>query len=611
MNDKQKFTILVVDDMPENIELLVEILQPLYRVRVARNGRRALSLAAGNDKPDLILLDVMMPEMDGHEVCRALKDNPVTRRIPVIFVTARTDVDDETAGFHCGAVDYITKPISPPTVKARVRTHLMLSQTKIVLEQAVRRRTEQLRQINVQLENEVRRREDAINRAEHLSQFDALTGLPNRRQLQERLRRELERARQGPRCFCLVRINFDRMQAVNNSFGPSFGDAALALGARRLQNAMAPNDFIARDEGDSFIAILHRGWELPDQARDQSRSLIEKMLSELDRPLNLGDHQTTLTACAGVVVYPQDAQSLEKLLARAQMATSTAKSLGRGKIAYYTKRSGEDAASRYSLESELRDALRNDDLEIHFQPQIDLIRQRMTGAEALVRWPDGEGGYISNSKFIPIAEDTGMIIQLDHYVLRSLCDQALIWSHDLPADFRLGFNFSSVGFQDPHCAEQIIETISARGLPPGRFELEVTEQAVMTDFSDAIAKLIKLREFGIAIALDDFGTGYSSLAYLQRMPLDRLKIDRIFIREIETNAKSASIAQAIIQLARTLGLDCLVEGVETAAQLEFCRQHGGHHAQGFYLHRPMPPDDLMRLIEAEQPSRRTQPQSSA
>ena len=596
MTQTAKMTVLVVDDTPQNIEVLEELLRPHYRVQVALNGQRALTLAHGSERPDLILLDVMMPEMDGHEVCRRLKSDARSRDIPVIFVTARTEPEDEIAGFRDGAVDYIHKPISPPTVLARVKNHLTLAHTKKVLEGAVIKRTRELQASNRALEAEVRQREEAMNRAEHLSQFDQLTGLPNRRQLQERLRHELERAKLRGLEIGLIRLNFDRMQALNNSFGPSTGDAALALGTRRLQNALEPGDFLAREEGDNFIALINRGWTNPQEARKGTQALAEKMLRQLDRPLNLGEHQAGMTACAGIVIYPDDASAAEQLLARAQATTTTAKRMGRGKIQLYSAPIGEEVASKFSLEGQLRKALLNDDLEIHFQPQFRAKDSRITGAEALVRWPDGEGGYISNSKFIPVAEDAGLILQLDHYVLQTLCDQALMWANELPPGFRLGFNFSAIGFQEPSCVTRIIETIHKVGLPAHRFELEVTEQAVMTDFSAAIEKLVALRSFGLSVALDDFGTGYSSLAYLQQMPLDRLKVDRTFIREVESNRKAGSIALAIFKLARTLGLDCLVEGVETAAQLKFCRLNHAQHIQGFYLSRPLPPDELLARI---------------
>lgn len=607
MSGTHKFTVLVVDDTPQNIDLLVEILQPQFRIQVARDGERALALARGNDQPDLILLDVMMPGMDGQKVCEALKADPRTQKIPVIFVTARSEVQDEIAGFRIGAVDYITKPISPPTVLARVQNHLMLAQTKRMLEQAVRRRTAELKQANEQLKQEIQRRDEAISRAEHLSQFDQLTSLPNRRQLQERLRHELDRARYAGTFLCIARLNLDRMRALNNTFGPSVGDAALALGARRLQNGLLANDFIAREDGDNFVMILNHGWKSAAEAREKAEIFMRELLATLDRPVNLGEHKTSLSACAGLVIYPEDAANAERLLAQAQTTTAAAKQLGRGKIALYRKALGEEVTSRYSIEGRLRDALRLEQLEIHFQPQVELTHNRVTGAEALVRWPDGEGGFVSNGEFIPVAEDAGIIVQLDSYVLRALCDQALIWRDQMPPGFRLGFNFSAMGFLDAHCAERIIETIRESGLPPHRFELEVTEQAVMTDFSSAIEKLHLLREFGIAIALDDFGTGYSSLAYLQQLPLDRLKVDRTFIREVEQNPKSANIARAIIKLARTIGLDCLVEGVETAGQLEFCRLNGSQHVQGFYLHRPLPAADLMAAIGVPALARRRKP----
>ena len=596
--------VLVVDDMPANIELLVEVLKKDYRVQVARHGELALKLASSDAPPQLILLDVMMPEMDGQEVCRRLKQNPKTKNIPVIFVTARTEVEDEAVGFKLGAVDYITKPISPLTVLARVNTHITLARTKLVLERTVMQRTAQLKKANEALQVEIGKRDEAMQRAEHLSQFDQLTSLPNRRQLQERLRNEVNRAKESRHCLCIARINFDRMQALNNNFGPSVGDAALALACRRLQSALATNDFIAREDGDSLIAIFNHGWQNAEQARQEGERCVSELLKTLERPFNLGDHKTSLSASAGFAIFPDDAQTPERLLARAQTATAVAKQKSPGSLVAYTKRFGRDVADKYSLEGKLRDALKREELEIHLQPQVELRSNQMTGAEALVRWPDGEGGFISNARFIPVAEDTGLIVKLDHYVLRTLCDQAVVWGAQIPPGFRLGFNMSAIGFQDPQCAENIIEIIGNSGLPPSRFELEVTEQAVMTDFSAAIEKLIRLREFGIAVALDDFGTGYSSLAYLQQMPLDRLKVDRTFIREVEEHGKSASIARAIIKLARTIGLDCLMEGVETPGQLEFCRLNGCQHVQGYYLHRPMPPEKLMEELISQSRKKR-------
>ncbi|MGJ8669345.1 MAG: putative bifunctional diguanylate cyclase/phosphodiesterase [Oceanococcus sp.] len=597
---KVKPSVLVVDDMPANIELLVEILKNHYRVQVARHGEVALRLAAGEDPPQLILLDMMMPEMDGQEVCRRLKKNPKTRHIPVIFVTARTEVEDETLGFKNGAVDYITKPISPPTVLARVKTHITLARTKQILEQAVLQRTAQLKRTNEALQVEIGKRDEAIQRAEHLSQFDQLTSLPNRRQLQERLRNEVSRAKDSQHFLCIARINFDRMQNLNNNFGPSVADAALALASRRLQNALDTNDFIAREDGDSLIAIFNHGWKSAEEARTQGEVHTRTLLRTLERPFNLGEHKTSMSASAGLVIFPDDAHTPERLLARAQTATAVAKQQSPGSLVVYTKRFGRDVADKYSLEGRLRDALKREELEIHLQPQVELRTNRMTGAEALVRWPDGEGGFVSNARFIPVAEDAGLIVQLDHYVLKALCDQAVMWGSQLPPGFRLGFNMSAIGFQDPQCAENVIEIITNAGLPPHRFELEVTEQAVMSDFSSAIEKLIRLREFGLVVALDDFGTGYSSLAYLQQMPLDRLKVDRTFIREVERHGKSASITRAIIKLARTIGLDCLMEGVETEGQLEFCRLNGCQHVQGYFLHKPMAPADLMNELNRQQ-----------
>ncbi len=593
---ERRFNILVVDDTPENVELLDEILRGNYRVRAALNGPRALELARGEDRPDLILLDVMMPGMDGLEVCRQLKADHRTRTIPVIFVTARSEVEDEKIGFKLGAVDYITKPISPPIVEARVQSHITLAHSKRMLERMVAVRTRELAGANKQLEQEMRSRAQAMSRAEFVSQHDALTGLPNRRSLLESIRPALTRAKEQGHALALLHMNLDRLQSVNNSLGTSVGDELLVRTARRLLKDTQTNDLVARDGGDNFVVVFDRGWQSASDAQEAADAASLDILDKLAAPHAMEDRTVRLGASAGLTIFPRDGDEGADLLTRAQIATSVAKKLGGDRLETYSPKMGTGSKARYSMEAHLRDALDTKQLDIHFQPQCELATRRIVGAEALVRWPDGSGGFISNASFIPLAEEAGLILTLDHYVLRMLCQYILDWEDRLPRDFRFAFNFSPLCFQDANSIQRALDLVAEMGVDPTRLELEVTEYAVIADVSTAVEKLRQVREFGIRVALDDFGTGYSSLAYLKTLPLDKLKIDGAFVQDVENDNRSASIARTIIVLANTLRLDVVAEGIENQAQLEFVRKCGCRHGQGFDLHGPLAATDLLKLL---------------
>lgn len=580
-------TILAIDDMPENLGLLVDILGNDYRLQVARDGQRGLDLAGGSPVPDLILLDIMMPGMDGYEVCRKLKSHPRTSRIPVIFLTARNEVTDEVLGFDLGAVDYLTKPVSPPLLRARVRNHLTLASLSRTLQQRIAERTREL-------EQQVRARDAALSRADYLALNDPQTGLPNRRQFRQKLEQHL--AHRGESRLALLHFNLDRLGLINHSAGPTKADAVVAQAARRLQSACGQDDIVARTDSDNFLMLLPLG--VIDAA--SARHKIDTLAYSLRRTLAQPVQKMIATACVGSVLIPDDAADAETALALGLVALRAAKAIGPNTTVAYAAELGQAAHDEHRLERRLQHALNTQTLELYLQPQVDLVRNTISGAESLIRWPDGKGGFIANGRFLPVAENTGLIHGLDDEVLR----QAVYWlaRHPrLPPGFRLGINVSAATLARRGWLENLPRLLSEHNIPSERLELEITEQCLIRNLEDTARRLQQVRDSGIHIAADDFGSGYSSLAWLERLPVDRVKLDRQFIASVHDNPRAATIARAMIRLTLDLGLDCVVEGIETPQQEHFARDEGSPHGQGFALHRPMTPAHFEDLIAGTAP----------
>ena len=584
-------TILVVDDTPENLELLDEALRNRYRVKVALSGERALALAQA-EPPDLILLDVNMPGMDGYEVCKRLKASPRTAAIPVIFITARTDRTDERQGLELGAVDYVTKPISVPVVLARVRTQLALYTQQRTLEETVRNRTQQLAETNQRLEREMAERERAMQRASFLANNDDLTGLPNRRQLVERLASAFERSRRtGSGGVAVVLVSLDRFSLVSDSLGMLAGDRLLAALAQRLADRARASDLVARTGAEDFCLLLNtETGASPSMLEAAALRAGQEMLDDVAKPLLLEGQSVELAASAGIAIYPGDGDTPSEMLKHAAAAQVHAKLAGRNKLMRYRPELAPGGFASYETEKRLNRALENNELKVFYQPKLDTTSRRLTGAEALIRWPDGDGGYFKPSDFIPLAEECGLIERLDEFVLRSVLRQLRLWRGSMPPDFRIAVNVSAYQFRDPEFPDKVLAMIKEYDPPAGHLEFEVTEHALIGDMARATETLNLFRDHGIHLALDDFGTGYSSLAYLQKLPLQHLKIDQSFIRDIEHNPNGAAIVRAVIALASSLNLTTIAEGVENIAQLDYVRDLGCPAAQGFLFSPAVPAD---------------------
>jgi diguanylate cyclase (GGDEF)-like protein len=509
VEEAPKASVLVVDDTPENIDVLTELLKPDYKVRAAVDGPTALALVR-RFPPDIVLLDVMMPAMSGYEVCAALRDDPLTVHIPVIFITAMNEVDNEKKGFDLGAVDYITKPFSPPLVQARVRNHLALQDRRRALEQEVQSRTRELADSNAALANEIILRTRAMERAEYLFNFDPLTGLPNRRQFMDRLERLVGRAGEDGSKLALVGISLDRFNVVKTALGGAMGDQMLVQTGQRLQQSLHPSDLLARTGGEEFAAAvsLHSGHDAG--AADRAREVSLQLRTSLTSPFDLAGGVADVRASAAYAVYPEDGASAIQLMRHMETTLEHVKRAGGNRAERFDKTLDRAAGAEFAVELRIREALRDQVFVPYYQPKVATGTGRVMGAETLVRWPVA-GGMISPAKFIPVAERSGLIGAIDQFMLEQTCRQVAQWATRFK-DFRVAVNISASAFQSDTLVADVVSALDRTGARAEHLEFEITEHALITDLNIAIGKLNALRDLGAHISLDDFGTGYSSMS---------------------------------------------------------------------------------------------------
>jgi|GEM_PF-3423547 len=739
-------TILIVDDNPNNLRVLEGILQSTgYAVRAALNGETALRAAVAA-RPELILLDIRMPQMDGFEVCRQLKTMPETREVPVIFISALQEVDDKLRAFKAGGVDYIVKPFQAEEVLTRARTHIELALSRRALaesnqrlEQQVEARTHELSEANVRLRRAMQEERALrelltlshnrfaeqdyprqalqllieqldwrppeicpallLNRSrqgdDHLelimpvsaapdqewirqatcrftdietwarddgaifetfnasfpldehsftrcyplmsgrnvlgllfthcedpaqapanmdelgrqvanvvgmglarrldderlawqAYHDALTGLPNRRQLEEKLGREIETARARQLPFGLMLIDLDHFKLLNEAMGHNIGDQLLVELARRLREVMRAGDTLFRWGGDEFVALLPDIATHEDEAVELLRAIATEMSQVITAPIRHGDQESHLQASIGIALYPNDGATPDELLKHLDLAMHRAKESGRNTVHFFRPEMQGEAERRVRLEKELRQAIAAEQFVLHLQAQVDNDGV-LVGAEALIRWQHPERGMVPPGLFIPLAEETGLIQPMGEWVLASACRQLRAWA-DIPAarNICLAVNISARQFHQPNFVERVQRELEASGARASQLELEVTESLLLDDIDSAVRKMDALRELGIHFSVDDFGTGYSSLAYLKRLPVDQLKIDQSFVRNAHHDSRNAAIVRTIISLAKNLGMKTLAEGVEAHDELAFLRGAGCDHYQGYHFGRPEP-----------------------
>lgn len=433
-------------------------------------------------------------------------------------------------------------------------------------------------------------------RVAYLADFDALTDLPNRQSFLKQLAQVLERVNRRPQLVAVIVLDVDHFKNINDSYGHAIGDELLQQVSQALGQLLRPADYLARLGGDEFAAAI----EGIDQPEDAAR-IADKLLSCINRVWTLSNGvDVKLSASAGISLFPLHEQTPDSLLQGADAALYKAKSEGRNTSAYYSDGMTQSARERLTLESRLRNAIVEQQLLLFYQPQIDLSTGQIVGAEALLRWQDPDEGMIAPSRFIPIAESSGLIHEIGHWVIQQSCRQGVLWLQQGLPPLTIAVNVSAHQFQRNELKQQITDTLLSSGFPAERLELEMTESALMAQHELAVGMLASLKALGVRLAIDDFGTGYSSLAYLKSFPIDVLKIDKSFIDHLPDHQQDAEICKAIVTLAHTLGFDVLAEGVEQESQQRYLQQIGCDLYQGYYYAKPLPAADFAQLVQRMQ-----------
>jgi len=434
-----------------------------------------------------------------------------------------------------------------------------------------------------------RRMEDQVN---HMAFHDELTSLPNRLLLSQRLDRALTSHRRAGAQLAILFLDLDRFKVINDSLGHEFGDVLLRKVAERLRAQSREGDTVARMGGDEFVLLIENHGDI---AAVSTRA--QRLVEQLSAPYMLGSKECHVTVSIGISVFPTDGNDAQTLLKAADVAMYRAKDTGRDNYLFYSAAMNVHTAERLELEFDLRHALERQEFLLHYQPKVEMATGLITGIEALLRWNHPRRGLISPMDFIPLAEETGLIVAIGEWVLATACARTKKWQDQGISRLSVAVNLSARQFADPMLLPKLTRIIRASGLDPSSLELEITESLVMSHGESCVAVLQKLKSLGVRIAIDDFGMGYSSLAYLKRFPIDTIKIDRSFIRDIPADSDDKNITRAIIAMAHGLRLRVVAEGVETVEQLNFLRSQRCDIVQGYFLHRPLPEVELAGVLD--------------
>ncbi|RMH92805.1 bifunctional diguanylate cyclase/phosphodiesterase [Stutzerimonas zhaodongensis] len=441
------------------------------------------------------------------------------------------------------------------------------------------------------IEHNMQLRHAAESNLQRMTQYDSLTGLPNRLQLQQQLDNLLGEAARLQRRVAVLCLGLDDFKGLNERFSYQSGDRLLVALADRLRSLSGRVGALARLGGDQFVLVLF-GFEEPYEAAE----LAQKVLDDLERPVTLDEQNIRLRATIGITLYPEDGDNTEKLLQKAEQTMTLAKNRSRNRYQFYVASIDSEMRTRRELQNDLAEAVKRGEFHLVYQPQIDYRLKRITGVEALLRWSHPSGKMVPPDIFIPLAEQNGSIIVIGEWVLDQACRQLSEWHRQGFVDLRMAVNLSTVQLHHPELPKMISNLLSVHRLPPETLELEVTETGLMEDIAAATHNLHCLRQSGALIAIDDFGTGYSSLSYLKSLPLDKIKIDKSFVRDMATDEGDTTIVRAIIQLGKSLGMLVIAEGVETEEQERYLIEEGCNEGQGYYYSKPVPASELTSLL---------------
>lgn len=577
--------ILIVDDTIENLRLLSTMLTAKgYTVRKAINGQMTLKVVQ-TLPPDLILLDIMMPDMDGYQVCQELKDNPETAAIPIIFLSALDDVLDKVKAFAVGGVDYIMKPFQIEEVLVRVHNQLALKaaqqeicQLNTQLEERVQERTQQLLVANEQLRE--------------MATYDGLTGLVNRSEFMVQLKQSLYRTKiDSSYQFAVLFLDCDRFKVVNDSLGHLVGDELLKQIAHSLRSIIRQQDLLARLGGDEFAILLSTIRDL-----NQAIEVAERIITILKQPFRCNGYELFINLSIGIVLSLPNYEQPEHILRDADTAMYRAKNLGRGQYQVFTPTMYQAAHQLLKIETDLHRAVKQQEFVVYYQPIIKLNTGKIAGFEALVRWLHPQQGLIPPGSFLPVAEETGLICFIGSLVMEQACNQLSQWHQQGFEALKIYLNLAAQQLSQASLFEEIERILAQTQLDPRSIELEITESSMIQNLPSTQLLIKQLTKRGIQFSIDDFGTGYSSLSQLKNFPVNTLKIDRSFINNLDGTTTNLDLVPIILSIAQVMNLDVVAEGIETIEQLAQLRELGCDFGQGFLFSKPLKAEDASQLI---------------
>lgn len=593
--------ILIVDDTADNLQVLSSILtKEGYKVRKALNWQMTLT-ACKTILPDLILLDITIPEIDGYEVCRRLKSWEVTSKIPVIFIGALDDVFDKVKAFDIGAADYIPTPFEFTEVLVRVQNQLALlsaqkhiKQLNLQLEKRVREYTKKLDNTFKKLQQEILEKQQLKTKLDDVVLNDSLTGLPNRVLFTKKLGAVLKRSKQEFGChFAVLFLDCDRFKVINDSLGHVVGDELLIAIAGSLKKILASKYTLARFGGDEFAVLLE---DLVDI--NMAIQVANDILHQLSSPFHIWQYEIFINASIGIIWGNNEYEKPEHLLRDVDTAMYRAKDMGRARYHVFNPEMHQTAVQLLELENDLRKAIKRQEFLVYYQPIVSLATGNITAFEALVRWQHPTRGLLLPNEFIPVAEETGLISSINTWVLHSVCEQLSFWQQIIPQEesINISVNLSPKLFSQHSLIATIDEILYRTKVNPNYLKIEITESVIM-EHSKVVRKIIQqLKLRNIKLIMDDFGTGYSCLSYLHRLPLSSLKIDQSFIKIMQENQDSMGLVPAIISMAHSMGMTVIAEGVETTKQLAQLRSLNCDFAQGYLFAQALDSQAVLDLI---------------
>ena len=568
--------LLIIDDEEQIRSLLMDLLGTVYDCCTASSAEEALS-ALSEDTFDLVISDIDMGRMSGLElVPRVHSLSPDT---VVVMISGNQDIEFAIQALRVGAFDYISKPIDLRHVEASVERALRHSEL-----------LKEKRRYKEQLEELLQKRTAQVD---WLAYYDTLTQLPNRALFEDRLTQACSIAKSTDQSLGVLFISLDQFKKVNDSLGHGPGDSLLREFAERLKSCISQSDTVARFGNDEFALLLTQ-----INGTNDVIETIGSLSQVLQFSFDLPGHEVYATASVGVSMFPIDGEDGHTLLKNAGAALYKAKKSGGANYQFYTADMHELATRRLALETSLRRAIQNEEFLLHYQPRVSVDSLAITGVEALVRWQHPQFGLVSPSEFIPLAEDTGLIVPIGEWVLRQACEQNRRWQDEGFAPVQVAVNISGRQFHDRDLSQTVIRILNESGLAPNHLELELTESSIIQNAEFAASLLTRWRNMGVNISIDDFGTGVSSLASLKRLPIGALKIDQSFVRDATTDPDDAAIVMAIITLAHNLRLKVIAEGVETEEQLRFLQLLRCDEIQGYFFSKPLPAEKLVALFDS-------------